>query len=635
MKFGIFFEMSTPRPFTAERRAAGVPQRARAGAPGRRARLRLGVGGRAPLPRGVLALLGARGRARGGRGADRAHPHRPRRRRLRARDEPPDPRRRALRHARHHLGRPARGRHRARRPRGPSSAASTPIPTTPRRRGTSSCGCCRRCGPTSTSSYDGNCFSMPERNVLPEAGAEAAPADVGHGHEPGHRARRRRPRARLPRRRRRRLRRAGAAHRRSTSAASSSCDPVGGVVTDEVTTLNFLYCHEDAGHRGRAWAWAWSAVRARQLAPAVDARGVPHAGLPVARQPRARGPIAAKSGGPGDAYGIPEGICVGDPDIIAAALKRWESLGVDRHQLPAERARDDPAAAGARQHAAVRPRGHAALRVACPAGGALMLTGTAPVDEFRRPRRDARRLRHRSGDAARRRSLPGDVRDAHRRTASRRCRRACIPPTRRRSSCSSGAAPRARGVRSRWRRRASARAAGCARAGIVQGCVCDNDEASAALRARWGFPVQRGHASRCAATTTPWKRSRPSTATSCSAIRGTRSGSARQRRRRVLVDGRARAHAARPAARADRVRRRGHARRTAAAPSRRVRRRRLRRAPQRRAVPPGVGVDRGRHDRRSTACASSAAPTSSPSPAPSPSTRLGASVVRGVYVTPQ
>ena len=36
----------------------------------------------------------------------------------------------------------------------------------------------------------------------------------------------------------------------------------------------------------------------------------------------------AKSGGPGDAYGIPEGICVGDPEIITAALKRWESLGL-------------------------------------------------------------------------------------------------------------------------------------------------------------------------------------------------------------------------------------------------------------------------------------------------------------------
>ena len=34
------------------------------------------------------------------------------------------------------------------------------------------------------------------------------------------------------------------------------------------------------------------------------------------------------SGGPGDAYGIPEGIGVGDPDIISAAIERWESQGV-------------------------------------------------------------------------------------------------------------------------------------------------------------------------------------------------------------------------------------------------------------------------------------------------------------------
>ena len=47
-----------------------------------------------------------------------------------------------------------------------------------------------------------------------EADPEAAPAAVGDGHEPGHRARRRRPRARLPRRRGGRLRGAGAPHAR-------------------------------------------------------------------------------------------------------------------------------------------------------------------------------------------------------------------------------------------------------------------------------------------------------------------------------------------------------------------------------------------------------------------------------------
>ena len=77
-------------------------------------------------------------------------------------------------------------------------------------------------------------------------------------------------------------------------------------------------------------------------------------------------------------------------------------------------------------------------------------------------------------------------------------RETSLPPglhpteSRRRSSCSSGAAPTARGARSRSRRGGSGRAAGLRPRGFVQGCVCDNDEASAALRARWGFPVHPG-----------------------------------------------------------------------------------------------------------------------------------------------
>src|SRR5579871_6432028 len=50
-------------PVQPRRRATGVPQRPRTGPPRRRARLRVGLGGRAPLPRGVLALLGSGGRA--------------------------------------------------------------------------------------------------------------------------------------------------------------------------------------------------------------------------------------------------------------------------------------------------------------------------------------------------------------------------------------------------------------------------------------------------------------------------------------------------------------------------------------------------------------------------------------------
>ena len=91
-----------------------------------------------------------------------------------------------------------------------------------------------------------------------EAAPEAASADVGHGDEPGHRARRRRPRPRLPRRRDGELRRAGAPHRASTTGASSSAIRSGGVVNDQVATLNFLYCHEDARRPRSAASACWA-----------------------------------------------------------------------------------------------------------------------------------------------------------------------------------------------------------------------------------------------------------------------------------------------------------------------------------------------------------------------------------------
>ena len=56
MKFGVFYELQLPRPWAAET-STGCSERARPDRARRPARLRLRVGGRAPLPRGVLALL--------------------------------------------------------------------------------------------------------------------------------------------------------------------------------------------------------------------------------------------------------------------------------------------------------------------------------------------------------------------------------------------------------------------------------------------------------------------------------------------------------------------------------------------------------------------------------------------------
>ena len=60
MKFGLFYEISVPRPWTREKERTVYKNCPRAGAARRRAGLRSGLGGRASLPRGVLALLGAR-----------------------------------------------------------------------------------------------------------------------------------------------------------------------------------------------------------------------------------------------------------------------------------------------------------------------------------------------------------------------------------------------------------------------------------------------------------------------------------------------------------------------------------------------------------------------------------------------
>ena len=213
MKFGVFFELSVPTPVSRRRGAAGVRERARAGRARGRARLRLCVGGRAPLPRGLLALLVARGVPDRGRGADLAHPGRSWGRRVRARDEPSGAGRRARRCPRHPLGRSARARHRAfvdvdraRRVRHRSRPHEEDV------------GRVRADHPADVDARP----VLLRRPVVPRARAQrAAEADagsssaaVGHRDDARHRARCRRSWHRVPRRRGRDVRRAGAAHRR-------------------------------------------------------------------------------------------------------------------------------------------------------------------------------------------------------------------------------------------------------------------------------------------------------------------------------------------------------------------------------------------------------------------------------------
>jgi hypothetical protein len=94
-----------------------------------------------------------------------------------------------------------------------------------------------------------------------------------------------------------------------------------------VSTLNFLYCAEDPGQAagvGMQMVGAFGLANSHLFwtREAYPTRAYQSLGNLAPRTDR------PKTGGPGDAYGIPEGICVGDPEIIVAALRRWESLGL-------------------------------------------------------------------------------------------------------------------------------------------------------------------------------------------------------------------------------------------------------------------------------------------------------------------
>jgi alkanesulfonate monooxygenase SsuD/methylene tetrahydromethanopterin reductase-like flavin-dependent oxidoreductase (luciferase family) len=106
-----------------------------------------------------------------------------------------------------------------------------------------------------------------------------------------------------------------------------SCDPAGAFVNEQVNTVNFLYCHEDAAvaeskglplSRGFNYA-ASQVLSAREAYPSLS---YPTGGLlPQLRQ----------EDGPPTAVGkVPEGVTIGDPSGIVDVIRKWESVGADR-----------------------------------------------------------------------------------------------------------------------------------------------------------------------------------------------------------------------------------------------------------------------------------------------------------------
>lgn len=180
--------------------------------------------------------------------------------------------------------------------------------------------------------HEGVCFSMPERAVLPKPvqdphppmwvtvtspGTELDAADRGLGalgvatasfEEQERRMKEYRHRIQL-------------------------CDPVGSVVNDQVATLNFLFCDEEL---------KMAADLGTQL---IGKFGQANSHLLFTREAyptRAYGLLAniAPGGGrsrrtpaetnPGQSSALPEGMAIGDPERIINVIKEWESLGVDQ-----------------------------------------------------------------------------------------------------------------------------------------------------------------------------------------------------------------------------------------------------------------------------------------------------------------
>jgi alkanesulfonate monooxygenase SsuD/methylene tetrahydromethanopterin reductase-like flavin-dependent oxidoreductase (luciferase family) len=177
-----------------------------------------------------------------------------------------------------------------------------------------------------TFSYDGEFWSMPERTIVPRVyqrphpplwvavtspGTELDAADRGLGSLGltfGQFAEQEKRIAEY----RRRIR---------------SCEPVGAFVNDQVSTVNFLYCHEDdatgrATGRRMADTFNYLAAQLISAREAFPSRSYQSLGLLPQLRRQATGPDATEQAG--------EGLAFGGPQRVVHALKRWEAVGVDR-----------------------------------------------------------------------------------------------------------------------------------------------------------------------------------------------------------------------------------------------------------------------------------------------------------------
>jgi len=107
----------------------------------------------------------------------------------------------------------------------------------------------------------------------------------------------------------------------------ANCDPVVSLVNPSVTTQNFLYCDESldrAAEVGGAMAATFGLLNShllwtREWYPTDAYRSLGNQATRAMKE----------TGAPGERRAPPEGLAIGDPDHVLAELKRWEAIGVD------------------------------------------------------------------------------------------------------------------------------------------------------------------------------------------------------------------------------------------------------------------------------------------------------------------
>ena len=106
-----------------------------------------------------------------------------------------------------------------------------------------------------------------------------------------------------------------------------SCDPVGEFINEQINTVNFLYCHEDdeqgvkTGKRLQG-TFGYLAGQLLSTREAYPSRSYPSLGLLPQLRPEAEGPDSGPR--------VPEGLCVGNPERIIKTVASWEAAGADR-----------------------------------------------------------------------------------------------------------------------------------------------------------------------------------------------------------------------------------------------------------------------------------------------------------------